>query len=168
MATQVRILFVCMGNICRAPAGEAVFKRYVEQRGDRESICVDSAGTLSFHAGSPPDPRMREAAARRGYAMDSRARQVRAADLREFDLIVPMDRQNLAELEQLAGGPQAHILLLGCWLPGAGNNGDGNRDAPSVPDPYYEDAAAFEKVLDMLEAACPALHRHCKRLLEEQ
>ena len=162
MSAQVQVLFVCMGNICRSPAAEGVFKHYVGEQGQRESIRVDSAGTLSYHAGSLADPRMRQAASRRGYALDSLARQVKAGDLRTFDLVVPMDRQNLAELERLAGGPREHIRLLGSWLPGA----DGNHKAQSVPDPYYGGEADFEQVLDMIEAACPALHEHCLRLLQ--
>ncbi|MGI9228915.1 MAG: low molecular weight protein-tyrosine-phosphatase [Gammaproteobacteria bacterium] len=158
MTTQVHILFVCMGNICRSPAAEGVFRHYIGEQGDQQRIRVDSAGTLSYHAGSPADERMQQAASRRGYALDSIARQVKPDDIQAFDLIIPMDEQNLTELELLAGGPREHIRLLGSWLPGVGE--------PSVPDPYYGGEAGFEQVLDMIEAACPALHAHCRTLLD--
>jgi len=160
----VAVLFVCMGNICRSPTGEGVFRHYVGQAGLDAVIRVDSAGTTDYHTGDLPDTRMREAAARRGYVLDSAARRVRAGDIDAFDLIVPMDHDNLAELERLAGGSRPHIRLLGSYLDGGGDN----ARARPVPDPYFGGARGFEEVLDMIEAACPALLEHCQALAREK
>ena len=154
------ILFVCMGNICRSPAAEGVFRYYVNQQGAAEDFYIDSAGTIDYHSGNPADPRMREAAARRGYTLTSVSRQVTPEDLEEFDLIVAMDGDNLWYLEELAGGPQTNIRLLGSFLPGyQGHPGQ----APGVPDPYYGGPQGFEDVLDMLERACPGMYAACRK-----
>ncbi len=134
-----------------------MFKHYVEQQGMQESIIIDSAGTYAYHCGEPADKRMREVASKRGYRLDSIARKVEQEDISRFDLIVPMDSDNLYDLEQLAGGAQPHIRLLGSFLDGK----DSNVMAPSVPDPYYGGMAGFETVLDMIEEACPAMYQHC-------
>ena len=155
----VSVLFVCMGNICRSPAAEGVFRHYVEQQGDTEDFYIDSAGTIDYHSGKPADPRMRAAASRRGYTLTSLSRQVMSEDLDRFDLIVAMDRDNLWYLEELAGGPQAHIRLLGSFLP---ERQDEPGQAPEVPDPYYGGSQGFEDVLDMLESACPGIHSACR------
>ena len=161
---QVSVLFVCMGNICRSPAAAGVFRYYVEQQGRTSDICIDSAGTIDYHSGNPADYRMREAAARRGYTLASVSRQVTPEDLDEFDLIVAMDRDNLWYLEELAGGPQTSIRLLGSFLPGyQGQPGQ----APGVPDPYYGGPQGFEDVLDMLERAGPVIYSACKELFGE-
>lgn len=160
----VAVLFVCMGNICRSPTGEGVFRHYVGEAGLGAVIRVDSAGTTDYHTGEAPDARMQEAAARRGYVLDSAARRVRTADLEAFDLIVPMDHDNLAVLEHLAGGPRPHIRLLGSYL----EDGGDNAVARPVPDPYFGGARGFEEVLDMIEAACPALLEHCLALARDK
>ena len=116
---QVSVLFVCMGNICRSPAAEGVFRHYVEQQGAAENFHIDSAGTIDYHSGKPADPRMREAAADRGYTLTSISRQVTPEDPEDFDLIVAMDRDNLWELKHLAGGPRPNLRLLGVIPPGA-------------------------------------------------
>jgi len=152
------ILFVCMGNICRSPAGEGVFRALVEQRGLTDAIDIDSAGTIDYHAGSPADARMRAAAAQRGYHLTSRARQITPDDIDAFDLIIAMDRANLLDIEATAGGPREHIRMLGSYLPEATANA--NADAPDVPDPYYGGGAGFERVLDMIETACPKILDH--------
>jgi protein-tyrosine phosphatase len=158
--SQVSVLFVCMGNICRSPTAEGVFRHFVNQAGLAEVIRVDSAGTIGYHSGDPPDPRMSEVAARRGYVLDSIARQVRRSDIAGHDLIVAMDRDNLLFLERLAGGARPHIRMLGCFL-----GGDCTNDvARPVPDPYYGSAAGFNVVLDMIESACPYLLEHCLEL----
>lgn len=158
---KVSVLFVCMGNICRSPAAEGVFRHYVEQRGAMEDFYIDSAGTIDYHSGKPADPRMRAAASGRGYTLTSTSRQVIPEDLDEFDLIVAMDRDNLWYLEEFAGGPQARIRLLGSFLPEyRGEPGQ----ALGVPDPYYGGAQGFEDVLDMLERACPGIHSACREL----
>ena len=162
MTNQIKVLFVCMGNICRSPTGEGVFRHYVVNAGYGEIIMVDSAGIIDYHAGSPADERMQQAATRRGYALTSIARQVTVEDIDEFDLIVAMDRDNLAALERLANGARDHIRILGTFL----GETVSNATARSVPDPYYGGAAGFEAVLDMIEDACPAMLKYSLELLQ--
>ena len=142
-----KILFVCLGNICRSPAAEGVFHHFAQR--SRADVQVDSAGTSSFHIGEPADKRMRAAASKRGYELTSRSRMVTRRDLSEFDLVVAMDRNNFRELSILAGGPNRKLKLLSEYL-----EESWPRD---VPDPYYGGDDGFEKVLDMLEAACPKI-----------
>jgi protein-tyrosine phosphatase len=160
----VKVLFVCMGNICRSPAAEGVFIEYVRRAGQEAIIQVDSAGTLDYHTGSLPDERMRKVAASRGYSLQSRARQVRPADLDQFDLVLAMDHTNLAELCKLDGKSRTHVRLFGSYLQDAAANGV----APAVPDPYYGGIDGFELVLDMIESACPALLEHCLAIHRER
>ena len=157
MDEPVKVLFVCMGNICRSPAAEGVFIEYVRRAGHETLIRIDSAGTLDYHAGSLPDERMRDVAATRGYNLQSRARQVRSEDIDSFDLVLAMDHKNLYDLVSLADQPREHVRLLGSYLPDILRQGT----APEVPDPYYGGMAGFELVLDMIESACPALLEHC-------
>ena len=147
-----RVLFVCMGNICRSPAGEAVLKRFVERNDPGIPIEVDSAGTHGYHVGDRADPRMIAAAKARGYDVTSRARKVTADDLDgRFDLVLAADRDNLAILRRSAPGDTDHIRLVGDFLPADTPHPD------EVPDPYYGGDEGFETVLDMLEAACPRI-----------
>ncbi len=147
-----RILFVCMGNICRSPTAEAVFRRAAETRG--VAVEVDSAGTHAYHVGEPPDPRAQKAAAQRGLDMSAiRARQVRVEDFQRFDLILAMDEDNLAELEAICPEEQRHKLRL--FLEYAPHLG-----VREVPDPYYGGRRGFEYVLDLVEEAS-------ERLLDE-
>lgn len=162
MNRKVNVLFVCMGNICRSPAAEGVFRAYIKAAGFDGMITVDSAGTIAYHAGHPPDGRMVEAAARRGYILTSLARQVTRVDFEDFDLMIAMDRENLMDLEQMANGPRRNIRLLGTFLNEASSHGA----VRSVPDPYYGGAAGFESVLDMIEEACPAILDQCLELLQ--
>lgn len=157
---KIRVLFVCMGNICRSPTGEGVFKHFIDERALNERFEIDSAGTIGHHTGANADSRMSSAAAKRGYELLSRARQVAVEDLNSFDLIIAMDHDNLADLQRLAGGPRDNIRLLGSYLP----NASGNQEAPPVPDPYYGGDAGFEEVLDMIEAACDSMLEHCLKL----
>lgn len=148
------VLFVCMGNICRSPTGEGLFRAHVDDQGLTDSIHIDSAGTISYHTGNAPDPRMTAAAARRGHHLEGQARQVRPDDFDRFDLIVAMDRENYSDLMDLGQAREGHLRedhlrLLSSFLP-AGSPVD-------VPDPYYGGAQGFETVLDMIEAACPAI-----------
>lgn len=144
---RVSVLFVCLGNICRYPTAEGVFRRRAEERGLAGRVRVDSAGTGDWHIGSPPDPRARAAAAARGYDLTAlRGRQVRAEDLERFDYVLAMDADNLAELERLAPG-RARLLLE--YAPGSGTR--------HVPDPYYGEGDGFERVLDLIETAVDGL-----------
>ncbi|MDH3582317.1 MAG: low molecular weight phosphotyrosine protein phosphatase [Hyphomicrobiales bacterium] len=146
-----RILFVCLGNICRSPIGEGIFAHIAAEAGLEGSIFVDSAGTGGWHVGNPPDPRARTAAAARGISIShQRARQVTREDFSDFDLILAMDRDNLETLRRLAGGdPGERVKLLLDYAPEAGL-----RD---VPDPYYGGPQGFEEVLDLIETASRGL-----------
>ena len=144
-----RVLFVCLGNICRSPTAEGVLRGLVERRGLADEIEIDSAGTGSWHVGEGADARMRRAAEARGYRLESRARQVQAADLERFDLVLAMDRDNLADLEALNGGPRPNLRLFSDFLP-AGS-------PPDVPDPYYGGEAGFDRVIDLIETGSPAI-----------
>lgn len=157
---DVSVLFICMGNICRSPTGEGVFKHYVAEQGFDKQIFIDSAGTIAYHTGNPADHRMQLAAHRRGYQLDSVARQVSKNDLQSFSLVVAMDEDNLNELEYLAGSQMPHIRMLGSFLDEAEND----RLGPAVPDPYYGGADGFEQVLDMIEQACPNIFQYCLSL----
>jgi protein-tyrosine phosphatase len=141
----VRILFVCMGNICRSPTAEGVMRHLLAERGLEDEIEVQSAGTGGWHAGSPPDARSTRAAAARGITLEGAAQQVTRADFEDFDLLVAMDRDNLADLRAIAPPGTEHKLRL---LLGEG------RD---VPDPYYGGPHGFENVLDLVETACEQL-----------
>lgn len=147
----MRVLFVCLGNICRSPTAEAVMRGLVEERGLSDTIEIDSAGTGDWHVGKSADPRAIEAAAARGVELTSRARQVGAADFGDFDLIVAMDRSNHGNLVALAGGDESKLRLLREY------GGDADLD---VPDPYYGGEDGFEEVLDIIE-------RNCGLLLDE-
>ncbi len=144
-----RVLFVCLGNICRSPTGEALLKVVVTENGLGGSIDVDSAGTGAWHVGEAPDRRMTAAAARRGYRLEGRARQVEASELGEWDLVIAMDQQNLSDLQSLPGAGQAHIRLFSDFLP-PGSPVD-------VPDPYYGGPEGFDRVLDLVEEGCANL-----------
>jgi protein-tyrosine phosphatase len=141
----VRILFVCMGNICRSPTAEGVMRHLLAERGLENEIEVESAGTGGWHAGSPPDARSARAAAARGITLEGAARLVARADFEEFDLLVAMDRDNLADLQAIAPpGTEHKVRLL-------------LADGRDVPDPYYGGPHGFENVLDLVEAACEQL-----------
>lgn len=146
----MKILFVCLGNICRSPTAEGVFRHYVEQAGLDKKITIDSAGTADWHTGKAPDPRTIKAAARRGYDLSPlRARQAAAEDFHRFDLILAMDDSNLANLQAIR--PADGKAELALYLPRFG------LEQREVPDPYYGGADGFELVLDMLEQASEKL-----------
>lgn len=144
-----KVLFVCMGNICRSPAGEAVMKRFAEEFD--VNVQVDSAGTHDYHVGEPADPRMKAAAEIRGYDLSGRARQVTKKDLEDgvYDLVLAMDRENHQALVALAGRITTHVRLFGDYLD--------DTWPKDVPDPYYGDDDGFSTVLDMLEEGCPII-----------
>jgi protein-tyrosine phosphatase len=149
--TKISVLFCCMGNICRSPTAEAVFKHAVASAGLDDVIACDSAGTHGYHIGDPPDERAQQAALRRGYDLSNlRARKVNAKDFAQFDYVLAMDRNNLALLAELCPPEFAHKLALYC---------DFHADSAGreVPDPYYGGARGFEKVLDLAEAVSVSL-----------
>ncbi len=152
------VLFVCMGNICRSPTADGVFRHQLVQQGLGAKIQVDSAGTHNYHPDSPPDARTQAHAARRGYDLSGlRARQIVAADFAAFDLILAMDWDNLAILKSSCPPEHRHKLRRlteFCQ----------HFDSPVVPDPYYGGAAGFENVLDLVEDACTGLLEHVQRI----
>ncbi len=152
----ISVCFVCLGNICRSPSAEAVFASRVQARGLAHRFTIDSAGTSSAHVGERPDPRATRAASGRGYAMQSRAREVRADDFDSFDFILAMDVNNLTDLKRLqtlAKHPRAQISLLRDFDPAS-------PPGAEVPDPYYGGKHGFERVLDLCEAACDGFLEH--------
>jgi protein-tyrosine phosphatase len=152
-SADVRLLFVCMGNICRSPTALGVMRHLLVEEGLDDVIAVDSGGTGGWHAGAPPDPRATAAARARGITLDGAARQVRREDFERYDLILAADRANLADLRAIAPpGTEDKIRLLREFDPGS----EGAPDL-DVPDPYYGGERGFEDVLDLVEAACRGL-----------
>lgn len=150
---MTRVLFVCMGNICRSPTAEGVFRRLVEQQGLAGQIIVDSAGTHDYHIGDAPDARSQAAAAHRGYDLsDLRARQVMRDDFSTFDYVLAMDEANLGLLQQQC--PDDCRKRLKLFLEFADDGA-----LREVPDPYYGGAQGFEQVLDLVEQAAQGLLR---------
>lgn len=147
-----KILFVCLGNICRSPAAEGVLKAAAERKGLSDKIAVDSAGTYGGHAGQLPDSRMRSAAARRGYDLTHRARQITEEDFIDFDMIVVMDDMNYESVSQLAP-ERRHLDKLYRFAEFCGRHPQWSH----VPDPYYEGREGFELVLDLLEDGCEGI-----------
>jgi len=145
----MRVLFVCLGNICRSPTAEGVLRGKLEQAGLADRVEVDSAGTAGWHIGKAPDPRTCQAAAKRGYDLSAlRARQVSAEDFQRFDLVLAMDNSNLRDLKALhAGRGSAPDLFLRRY----------GLATEEVPDPYYGGEDGFETVLDLVEQACDGL-----------
>ena len=153
------VLFVCLGNICRSPAAQAVMQHMVDERGLSDRFYIDSAGTGGWHIGDLPDKRMRVHARPRGYELTHRARKVQPGDFEDFDLIVGMDANNVDDLRYLAATieQQDKVVMMGDYI----------RRFPHhdyVPDPYYEGSEGFELVLDLLEDACENL---LDRILEQ-
>jgi protein-tyrosine phosphatase len=146
-----RVLFVCMGNICRSPTAEGVTRTLAERSGVAAGFEFDSAGTHGYHIGKAPDARAAKAAASRGYDLSSlKARQVEETDFVRFDRILAMDRDNLELLRQAC--PPAHLGKLGLFLEFASS-----QDEEEVPDPYYGGPEGFERVLDLIEDAALGL-----------
>ncbi len=148
---QHRILFVCMGNICRSPSAEGVFRRIVEDCGLSDQFEIDSAGTGGWHVGSPPDRRAQQAAKSSGIDLSTlRARQFTKTDFEEFDLIIAMDDNNLNHLTNMATLEQSQKIKLLLEF-------SSQYDEREVPDPYYGGHHGFEDVLDMIEDSCKQL-----------
>ena len=156
---KYRILFVCLGNICRSPAAEEIMRQKIALAGLSDRISVDSAGTYGGHAGDLPDPRMRRAAATRGYCLSSRARRIVSDDFDRFDRIVVMDDTNYERVHRMApdiaSAEKIDRMTDFCL----------RYNADHVPDPYYEGAEGFENVLDLLEDACDGLLAEVRRAL---
>lgn len=152
----MKILFVCLGNICRSPTAEVVFREIVAREAPDLPIEIDSAGTAAYHVGAPPDSRTRQAALRRGYDMSAlRARVVEPQDFGRFDLILAMDRQNFDTLRQRAPATvHERIRLFLEFAPESGTT--------EVPDPYYGGPNGFEEVLDLVEVAARGLLNHVR------
>jgi protein-tyrosine phosphatase len=152
-----RVLFVCMGNICRSPTAEGVFRKLLEERAPELDVLVDSAGTHAYHVGEPPDPRAQRAALRRGVDLSAqRARRVTEQDFVHFELVLAMDEQNREALLEIC--PSEHrgrVRLLLEFAPQAGRS--------DVPDPYYGGSSGFEHVLDLVEEAAVGVLEHLRR-----
>ena len=146
-----RILFICLGNICRSPMAEAVMRRLVEEAGRASEFEIDSAGLISYHEGEEADPWMQAHARRRGYRLTHRSRPIRESDFRRFDLIIGMDDSNIGRLHRLSPDldtdRKIHRMTEFCR----------EKVVDHVPDPYYGGAQGFENVIDILEDACQGL-----------
>lgn len=145
---KYKILFVCLGNICRSPAANGIMEDMIKERGLADRFEIDSAGTYGGHSGSLPDNRMRAHAAKRGYKLTHHSRQVHPSDFEEFDLIVAMDDRNFANLKALAPDLESEAKI--CRMMDYSTTGTYDH----VPDPYYSGADGFELVLDLLEDSC--------------
>ncbi len=161
MVKKIRVLFICMGNICRSPTAEVVFRQYVEHASLSEIINIDSAGTHDYHVGDAPDARTQRVALQRGYDMSSlRGRQVELSDFLRFDYVLAMDHANLDILQRIAP-PGIHTqaqLFLGYAR---------HHTECEVPDPYFGGADGFERVLDMVEDAAEGLLQHIRQRLQK-
>ena len=157
--SKYSVLFICLGNICRSPAAQAVMQRMVDERGLTDRFFIDSAGIGGWHIGDLPDKRMRVHARPRGYELTHRARKVNSVDFEDFDLIVGMDAGNVDDLRSLAATieQERKVVMMGDYI----------RQYPNydyVPDPYYEGSEGFELVLDLLEDSCDNL---LNRIIEQ-
>lgn len=156
MTSHVRVLFVCMGNICRSPIAHGLFRHLVAESGLQERIAIDSAGTHAYHVGNPPDERAQDTAQRRGIDIsDQRARHVKAADFEHFDYVLAMDRDNYAILARLCPPGQEDKLHL--FMDFAEELSE-----TEVPDPYYGGMGGFEHVFDLVEVAARGLLERIK------
>lgn len=154
---DIKVLFVCMGNICRSPTAEGVFRDLVKRSGMNEAIHIDSAGTHAYHIGKSPDPRASATAAQRGYDLSTlRGRQVEQQDFLVFDYILAMDEDNLSNLKRICPAGQEH--KVGLFL-----EHSQNFSQREVPDPYYGGKQGFEHVLDLVEDAARGLLQRLER-----
>lgn len=156
---KYKVLFVCLGNICRSPAAQGIFEHYVRENGLQDKIEVDSAGTYGGHRGELPDRRMRTAALYRGFALTHQSRQVRSIDFLDFDIIIAMDDQNYEDLMHIAPSVEAthKIRRMADFLT--------TRRISYIPDPYYMGAEGFSHVLDLLEESCANLLDTIRKVL---
>jgi len=159
---MVRVIFVCLGNICRSPSAEAVMNSLIEKKGLSGKIECDSAGTIAYHAGEPADPRMKKHALKRGYNLTSIARKFTAEDFENFDYIIAMDRSNYTDI--LALDKNAEFVDKISMM----TNYCTEHDDDEVPDPYYGGPQGFEHVLDLLEDATAGLLEKIKEDFPEE
>ena len=153
------VMFVCMGNICRSPAGEGILQRMLSAEGMGSRVFVDSSGTIAFHAGEPADARMRQFASKRGYSLNSTARQIRSSDFERFNLILTMDKENYENVLRLDGAVKYSSKIRN-FCDYCMKHAD-----KEVPDPYYGGDAGFEHVLDLVEDGCTELVKIIKAKL---
>lgn len=150
---KMKILFVCLGNICRSPSAEAIMKNLIQKANKNELFEIDSAGTSGYNAGKPADPRSIYHAHKRNYNLTSISRSVKASDFEYFDLIVGMDDQNIEDLLEMSEGKYVEkIVRITDFF--------SDYSDSLVPDPYYGDEKDFEYTLDLLEDACAGLFQH--------
>jgi len=140
------VLFVCMGNICRSPTAEGIFRKFVSEAGRDAEFSIDSAGTIGYHSGQRADRRMRAAAAGRGYGLESLARRITPDDFDHFDWIVIMDEDNFRDVSDMDPGSRARVVRMCDYCE--------VHDVSEVPDPYYGGEQGFQTVIDILEDAC--------------
>jgi protein-tyrosine phosphatase len=155
--SEIKVLFVCLGNICRSPTAEGVFRHLLREEGLDDRIVVDSAGTAAFHVGEPPDRRATSAAKRRGVSLEGSARKVDKRDFDRFDYVVAMDASNYQNLLRLVPSPAAKkkLHMFRSFDPGS-------EDGEDVPDPYYGGENGFEQVFDICRAASEGLLAHLR------
>ncbi len=156
MEPESSVLFVCLGNICRSPTAEGILRHLIAEHGLEGQIRADSAGTIRYHVGEPADARMRAAASKRGYVLESISRQLVPEDFDRYTMIVAMDRENLSDIRSLAIQPHDHVQLFSEFLP--------EGFPTDVPDPYLGEAG-FDRALDIIEEGCPAILEHLLREL---
>jgi protein-tyrosine phosphatase len=151
---QISVLFVCMGNICRSPTAQGVFRALLQREGLSDRIVTDSAGTIAYHVGERPDRRAMATALKRGVDLsDLRARRAKAEDFEQFDYVIAMDRANFSDLREICPpGYEERLHLFLDFAP--------NRAEDEVPDPYYGGAAGFDRVFDLVEEASRGLLQH--------
>ena len=155
---MVKVLFVCMGNICRSPTAEGVFRHMVEQSDAEDEISIDSAGTHAYHVGNPPDGRAQDAALKRDIDLSSQhARRVSRDDFEEFDYVIAMDESNRSDLLSIC--PDGYEDRIHLFLDFSGG------DESEVPDPYYGQGRGFEIVLNLVEDASDGLLKHIRKTI---
>ena len=158
MPPAVRVCFVCLGNICRSPTAEGVFRHLVSEAGLSSAFEIDSAGTAGYHSGELPDPRARAAGKRAGISVGGRARQFVAADFARFDHVIAMDAANAKDLRRIAASDEASakIRLLRSYDPAA-------PESAPIPDPYYGEDQGFDDVLELCRTACQHLFEEIRK-----
>ncbi len=152
---KIKVLFVCLGNICRSPMGEGLFKHHVRMEGLEDEFLIDSAGTAAYHVGNLSDNRMRELASTRGIELNSRARQIEKGDIDTFDYILAMDTQNYEDIDDLQSGMKPNVYLM--------RDFDSEKDSNDVPDPYYGGIEGFEEVYQIVNRSAKTVFEHIKK-----